>query len=76
MGVYDWSIPTEKHDSLCGNTKFYFFFFILVINLRKGAYLMFCHYVENLKKKLLYQKDAINHSANERRQRSPQVLIH
>lgn len=37
---------------------------------------MFCHYVENLKKKLLYQKDAINHSANERRQRSPQVLVH
>lgn len=27
------------------------FFFILVINLRKEAYLMFCHYVENLKKK-------------------------
>lgn len=52
------------------------FFFILVINLRKEAYLMFCHYVENLKKKLLYQKDAINHSANERRQRSPQVLVH
>lgn len=37
---------------------------------------MFCHYVENLKKNLLYQKDAINHSANERRQRSPQVLVH
>lgn len=51
-------------------------FFILVINLRKEAYLMFCHYVENLKKQLLYQKDAINHSANERRQRSPQVLVH
>lgn len=76
---YDWSIPTEKHDSLCGNTKFFFFFFILVINLRKEAYLMFCHYVENFKKKHLlhvYQKDAINHSANERRQRSPQVLVH
>lgn len=55
------------------------FFFILVINLRKEAYLMFCHYVENLKKTHLlhvYQKDAINHSANERRQRSPQVLVH
>lgn len=24
-----------------------FFLFILVINLRKEAYLMFCHYVEN-----------------------------
>lgn len=68
---YDWSIPTEKHDSLCGNTIF--FFFILVINLRKEAYLMLCR---EFKKKLLYQKDAINHSANERRQRSPQVLVH
>lgn len=55
MGVYDWSIPTEKHDSLCGNTKF-FFFFILVINLRKEANLMFCHYVENLKKTFYIRK--------------------
>lgn len=65
----------QKNMTACVETQ-YFFFFILVINLRKEAYLMFCHYVENLKKKLLYQKDAINHSANERRQRSPQVLVH
>lgn len=66
----------QKNMTACVETQNSFFFFILVINLRKGAYLMFCHYVENLKKKLLYQKDAINHSANERRQRSPQVLVH
>lgn len=65
----------QKSMTACVETQ-YFFFFILVINLRKEAYLMFCHYVENLKKQLLYQKDAINHSANERRQRSPQVLVH
>lgn len=66
----------QKSMTACVETQNSFFFFILVINLRKEAYLMFCHYVENLKKKLLYQKDAINHSANERRQRSPQVLVH
>lgn len=66
----------QKNMTACVETHNSFFFFILVINLRKEAYLMFCHYVENLKKKLLYQKDAINHSANERRQRSPQVLVH
>lgn len=68
----------QKNMTACVETQNSFFFFILVINLRKEAYLMFCHYVENLKKKLLhvYQKDAINHSANERRQRSPQVLVH
>lgn len=32
------------------------FFFILVINLRKEAYLMFCHYVENLKKNFYIRK--------------------
>lgn len=66
----------QKNMTACVETQNSFFFFILVINLRKEAYLMFCHYVENLKKNLLYQKDAINHSANERRQRSPQVLVH
>lgn len=67
----------QKNMTACVETQnSSFFFFILVINLRKEAYLMFCHYVENFKKKLLYQKDAINHSANERRQRSPQVLVH
>lgn len=65
----------QKNMTACVETQ-NSFFFILVINLRKEAYLMFCHYVENLKKQLLYQKDAINHSANERRQRSPQVLVH
>lgn len=66
----------QKNMTACVETQNSFFFFILVINLRKEAYLMFCHYVENLKKQLLYQKDAINHSSNERRQRSPQVLVH
>lgn len=66
----------QKNMTACVETQNSFFFFILVINLRKEAYLMFCHYVENLKKQRLYQKDAINHSANERRQRSPQVLVH
>lgn len=66
----------QKNMTACVETQNSFFFFILVINLRKEAYLMFCHYVENLKKTLLYQKDAINHTANERRQRSPQVLVH
>lgn len=72
-----WLVDTNRKTwQLVWKHKILFFFFILVINLRKEAYLMFCHYVENLKKKLLYQKDAINHSANERRQRSPQVLVH
>lgn len=62
----------QKNMTACVETQF-FFFFILVINLRKEAYLMLCR---EFKKKLLYQKDAINHSANERRQRSPQVLVH
>lgn len=42
----------QKSMTACVETQNSFFFlFILVINLRKEAYLMFCHYVENLKKK-------------------------
>lgn len=40
----------QKNMTACVETQNSFFFFILVINLRKEAYLMFCHYVENLKK--------------------------
>lgn len=45
----------QKNMTACVETQNSFFFlFILVINLRKEAYLMFCHYVENLKKKNFY----------------------
>lgn len=44
----------QKNMTACVETQNSFFFFILVINLRKEAYLMFCHYVENFKKKTLY----------------------
>lgn len=38
----------QKSMTACVETQNSFFFlFILVINLRKEAYLMFCHYVEN-----------------------------
>lgn len=45
----------QKNMTACVETQnSSFFFFILVINLRKEAYLMFCHYVENFKKKTFY----------------------
>lgn len=44
----------QKNMTACVETQNSFFFFILVINLRKEAYLMFCHYVENLKKNTFY----------------------
>lgn len=44
----------QKNMTACVETQNSFFFFILVINLRKEAYLMFCHYEENLKKTNFY----------------------
>lgn len=46
----------QKNMTACVETQIFFFFFILVINLRKEAYLMFCHYVENLKKNFYIRK--------------------
>lgn len=45
----------QKNMTACVETQ-HSFFSLLVINLRKEAYLMFCHYVENLKKNFYIRK--------------------